>query len=131
MSGKEFHHTVHIYYEDTDHSGFVYHANYLKFFERGREHAIGRDVLSNLWHDKGMGFVVYRMDIEFKDKVKFGETVDVRSTFTLENRFRMICHQSVWREGAEKPAVVAEIELLCLNKDEKLISIPPEVLDLA
>ena len=31
-------HRVQIYYEDTDHSGVVYHANYLKYFERAREH---------------------------------------------------------------------------------------------
>ena len=28
---------VQVYYEDTDHSGVVYHANYLKYFERARE----------------------------------------------------------------------------------------------
>ena len=27
---------VRVYYEDTDFSGIVYHANYLRFFERGR-----------------------------------------------------------------------------------------------
>lgn len=39
-SGR-FHGKVHllpvrIYYEDTDISGIVYHANYLRYFERGR-----------------------------------------------------------------------------------------------
>jgi acyl-CoA thioester hydrolase len=28
--------TVRVYYEDTDAGGIVYHANYLKFFERAR-----------------------------------------------------------------------------------------------
>ncbi|HCJ16762.1 MAG TPA: Tol-Pal system-associated acyl-CoA thioesterase, partial [Hyphomonas sp.] len=28
--------TVRVYYEDTDFTGMVYHANYLRFFERGR-----------------------------------------------------------------------------------------------
>ena len=28
--------TQRVYYEDTDFSGFVYHARYLHFFERGR-----------------------------------------------------------------------------------------------
>ena len=34
-------HPVQINYEDTDHSGVVYHANYLKYFERAREHSLG------------------------------------------------------------------------------------------
>ena len=32
---------LNIYYEDTDHSGYVYHANYLRFFERARSELIG------------------------------------------------------------------------------------------
>ena len=28
--------TVRVYYEDTDFTGIVYHANYLRFMERGR-----------------------------------------------------------------------------------------------
>ena len=34
-------HTVRVYYEDTDFSGVVYHANYLKYCERAREHLLG------------------------------------------------------------------------------------------
>ncbi|MGO3934388.1 4-hydroxybenzoyl-CoA thioesterase, partial [Rhodopseudomonas pseudopalustris] len=30
------HMQVRVYYEDTDFSGIVYHANYLRFMERGR-----------------------------------------------------------------------------------------------
>ncbi len=32
---------VTIYYEDTDFTGVVYHANYLKYFERAREELLG------------------------------------------------------------------------------------------
>ena len=31
---------VRVYYEDTDVSGIVYHANYLRFLERGRSEAL-------------------------------------------------------------------------------------------
>ncbi len=33
---KSHFHTLRVYYEDTDFSGFTYHASYLKFLERGR-----------------------------------------------------------------------------------------------
>ena len=49
-------HRVQIYYEDTDHSGAVYHANYLKYFERAREHLLGTDELVRLWDVDGIGF---------------------------------------------------------------------------
>ena len=34
--GREHHFPVHIYFEDTDFSGLVYHANYLRYMERAR-----------------------------------------------------------------------------------------------
>jgi acyl-CoA thioester hydrolase len=33
---------VRVYYEDTDFSGVVYHANYLRFMERGRTELLAR-----------------------------------------------------------------------------------------
>lgn len=61
---------VRVYYEDTDFSGFVYHASYLRFLERGRteflrELGIGHRVL---FEDKGLGgfhFAVRDMALEF------------------------------------------------------------------
>ena len=34
--GSEHRFPVHVYFEDTDLSGVVYHANYLRFMERAR-----------------------------------------------------------------------------------------------
>ena len=61
--------SLRIYYEDTDFSGFVYHARYLHFFERART-----EMLRDLGHDQRVmfanaegpeSFVVRRMGIEF------------------------------------------------------------------
>ena len=67
-------HKVQIYYEDTDHSGLVYHANYLKYFERAREHLLGVGELVKLG-EAGLGFVVYRCELSFKQDVYRGETL--------------------------------------------------------
>ena len=58
-------HRVHIYYEDTDLSGVVYHANYLKYFERAREHMLGRAKLVQLLEEEGKGFVVCKCSLTF------------------------------------------------------------------
>ena len=60
-------HPVQIYYEDTDLSGVVYHANYLKYFERAREHLIGPAELVRLLDEEGIGFVVYHVEMTFKE----------------------------------------------------------------
>jgi len=62
--------TVRVYYEDTDFSGVVYHASYLRFLERGRTEflrALGiahRGTFGNVGAD-GFHFVVRAMTIEF------------------------------------------------------------------
>jgi acyl-CoA thioester hydrolase len=62
--------TVRVYYEDTDFSGVVYHASYLRFLERGRTEflrALGiahRGIFGNGGAD-AFHFVVRAMTIEF------------------------------------------------------------------
>ena len=68
--------SVQIYYEDTDHSGVVYHANYLKYFERARENLIGTDALVRLWEEEGIGFSVYKVEMGFFDGATFGDLLD-------------------------------------------------------
>ena len=72
-----YHHPVQIYYEDTDHSGVVYHPNFLKYFERAREHIIDSDRLAKLWNEQGIGFAVYKANLTFQDGVEFAEICDV------------------------------------------------------
>ena len=56
-----------VYYEDTDFSGVVYHASYLRFLERGRTEfirACGIDQ-QKLHRETGVYFVVRRMEIDW------------------------------------------------------------------
>ena len=67
MTQRTYRFQVQVYYEDTDHSGVVYHANYLKYFERAREGVISPDALVALWKKKGLGFAVYKANVSFLD----------------------------------------------------------------
>ncbi len=125
MESIPYHLSIQIYYEDTDHSGVVYHANYLKYFERAREHVIGTDELVKLWKEEGLGFAVYKADLVYSEGVEFGETIDIRSTYKLDSDYRMIWSHSAWRKGGKKPAVSCELHLVCLDKNKKLVPIPP------
>ena len=67
VNGKKYaSHLVRLYYEDCDHSGACYHPNYLKYYERAREHTLNPDLLAKLWEDHGLGFVVTKCDLQFK-----------------------------------------------------------------
>src|ERR1700694_4565732 len=75
---------VRVYYEDTDFSGIVYHANFLRFMERGRtnylrllgtnQHAL----LQEAWNDApGFTFVVRSMTIDFLKPAVLDDELDV------------------------------------------------------
>jgi len=103
----------------------VYHANYLKYFERARENLIGTDALVKLWEDAGIGFSVYRVEMGFFDGATFGDRLDIRTTVEKNGKYRLIFHQEAWRPNGKKPAVTALIEMVCLDEDRKLKPIPP------
>ncbi len=113
-----------VYYEDTDHSGVVYHANYLKFFERAREDIIGIQRLAELWHSDGIGFAVYKAAINYHDGAVFGDLLEIRTTWEKQGAYRMVFFHEAWRQGARKPAVTCRLELVCLGPNKKLMPIP-------
>lgn len=125
MKSRQYNFPVQIYYEDTDHSGVVYHANYLKYFERAREEAIGSDKLVRLWEEEGLGFAVYKADMGFFEGARFGDTLDIRTRYERDGDYRIVWHQEAWRQGGKKAAVTAVIELVCLDRNMKLRPLPP------
>ncbi|MFQ3339265.1 MAG: acyl-CoA thioester hydrolase [Colwellia sp.] len=125
---KIYHHPVQIYYEDTDHSGVVYHPNFLKYFERAREHVIDSERLAKLWAEKGLGFAVYKANMIFQDGVEFAEICDIRTSYQFDGKYKTLWRQEVWRPNAKKPAVIGDIEMVCLDKDKRLQPIPDEIL---
>lgn len=128
MTQTTYHHSVQIYYEDTDHSGVVYHPNFLKYFERAREHIIDSQKLNTLWNEKGIGFAVYKANMTFQDGVEFAEICDIRTTFIIDGKYKTLWRQEVWRPGATRAAVIGDIEMVCLNKNKQLQPLPQEIL---
>lgn len=125
---KTFHFPVQIYYEDTDFSGVVYHPNFLKYFERAREHVIGANTLASLWNQQGLGFAVYRSDMLCHDGVEFADIIDIRTRFYFESKYRTVWHQEIWRPNGKKPAVTANIEMVCMNKARQLAPMSADLL---
>ena len=123
-------HQVQIYYEDTDHSGLVYHANYLKYFERAREHLLGVEELVRLLVEDEVGFVVYKAELTYKKGAVFGDTIEVRTTAARESDFRLVFQQNVHRPR-EGDALLVEgrIEMVCVDGEGKLVPVPRSVLD--
>ncbi len=128
---RVFSHSVQIYYEDTDHSGLVYHANYLKYFERAREHLLGTDELVRLLAEEGTGFVVYKCEMTFKQGAVFGDTIEIRSTPRLESEYRVVFQQDVYRRdrNTQKDELLVQgiVHMVCVGADKKLVRLPASV----
>ena len=124
MKSGNFEFPVQIYYEDTDHSGVVYHSNYLKYFERAREDVIGIENLIKLWKKDNLGYAVYKVEIVYHEGAEFGDQLKIISQYELEGKYRLIWHQTAWRPNSKKPAVDAVIHLVCINRDKQLVPIP-------
>ena len=93
---------IRVYYEDTDFSGAVYHANYLKFCERGRSDCLrllGVHHHELHWHETEgrMGFVVRRMQCEFLKPARIDDLLVVESRFKELRGARMEIGQRVLR----------------------------------
>jgi tol-pal system-associated acyl-CoA thioesterase len=118
---------VRIYYEDTDLSGAVYHANYLRYFERAREHLLGPDELVRLFREDGVGFVVYKAELHFRAAATLGDVLEIRSAAREASPYRAVFEQSAWRDGTAGPLVEATIQLACVGRDQRLVPLPEPV----
>ena len=116
---------IQVYYEDTDHSGVVYHANYLKYFERAREHMLGIDELVELYQQHNIGFVVYKADLTYKKGAQFGDRLVIHSTVKQESPYRLHFEQKAFRDT--EALVTAHIQLACVQHNDGLIRIPARV----
>ena len=84
MIDGRHHMQVRVFYEDTDFSGIVYHANYLRFMERGRtnhlrlmgaeQHALFAEAQAET---PGFAFVVRSMQIDFLKPARMDDVLDV------------------------------------------------------
>ncbi len=118
-------HTVQIYYEDTDHSGLVYHPNYLKYFERAREHVLGVDALVRLLNDDGIGFVVYKAGLTFKKGAVFGDSIEIRTQVSRASDYRLVFQQDVYRD--DELLVEGSVEMVCVDAKGALTPVPDSV----
>jgi len=95
---------VRVYYEDTDFSGIVYHANYLRFMERGRSNylrLLGADQRSLFAEAEaeapGFAFVVRSMQIEFLKPARMDDVLEVTTTYEEIKGASITLHQRVAR----------------------------------
>ena len=96
---------IRVYHEDTDFTGLVYHANYLKFCERGRSDfvrlsGISQTELFDAGGDKEpAAFVVRHMDVDFLKPARMDDVLEIVTSVDEIGGAAMTLLQDVTREG--------------------------------
>ena len=93
---------VRVYFEDTDFSGAVYHANYLKFCERGRSECLRLiGIHHRELHEKeaqgGSAFVVRRMECEFLKPARIDDLLEVHTVSIEIGGARLVLDQRIFK----------------------------------
>jgi acyl-CoA thioester hydrolase len=107
---------IRVYYEDTDFSGVVYHASYLRYLERGRteqlrELGVSQKVL--LERDTRLFFVVRRMAIEFLKPALMDDHVTVETRHVETRGATLDVSQRILRN--DDLLVTADVTVACLG----------------
>lgn len=116
---------IRVYYEDTDAGGIVYHANYLKYFERARTEFLRKSNLSQsrLLGDN-IGFVVKTMEIDFLKAATLDQELVVKTSISKVQRASMMFEQ-VLIDTDQTLLCRAFVKIACVNTDKmKPQSIP-------
>ncbi len=104
-----------IYYEDTDFSGAVYHANYLRFFERGRTEWLRRtgfDQRAAFTAKPPLTFVVTRLAIAYLRPAHMDDVITIETHLAKARGASLALAQRALRGGevlAEAEVIVASL----------------------
>jgi acyl-CoA thioester hydrolase len=120
---------VRVYYEDTDHGGVVYHANYLKYMERGRTEFLraGGIELDALEAEAGVLFAVTDIRVRYHQPARFNDALAVESALTGLRGARLSFHQVVRRTADDALLVEADVHVACIDRQGKAKRIPESV----
>jgi len=114
-----------VFYEDTDAAGMVYHANYLKFAERGRSEMLRSLGFPHrkLGAEEGVGFAVRRCTVEYRAPARLEDELTVITTLTEVGAATLTANQQIRRDDL----LLADLDIVvaCIGRDGRPRRIPP------
>ncbi len=114
-----------VYLEDTDAQGIVYHANYLRYFERGRS-----EILEQLGTPLDQiarpdcKLVVYEARIKFRRPAVLGDRIEVTSSLEKASDYRLTFRQQIRRQGEDPVLVSGEVDVVAIDQNGTLVELP-------
>jgi acyl-CoA thioester hydrolase len=127
FNGREHCLPVRVYYEDTDFTGFVYHASYVRFFERGRSDflrlaGVDHVTMANLQ----TAFAVLRLEVDFLRAAGIDDALTVCTTFDTIKGPRLMLSQRITR--GDEVLATAKVQVACIDLKGRARRPPPQLL---
>ncbi len=121
---------VRVYYEDTDFSGIVYHASFLRFIERGRSDyirllGIHHHELDEGSEDERVAFAVRHMEIDYLKPARIDDMLEVETRVSSIKGARMILDQRVMCNG--EVLFTAMVTVVVISRDGRPRRMPAQL----
>ena len=117
FAGVEHRLPLRVYFEDTDLSGVVYHANYLRYMERARSDMLrlaGIDQRATFEGGRG-AYAIADLHIRYRAPARLDDALIVASRVTATTPARVVIHQTVRREQEVLAEAVVTAALVAGN----------------
>jgi len=130
FEGREHYFPIRVFYEDTDFSGVVYYANYLRFLERARSSffrlaGIGHAEL--LDRDPPLAFVIRKINLDYLASARIDDVLSVMTTYDTFKGARLLVTQKIFRDG--ELILTADSEAACIDLEGRPKRAPKEMIE--
>jgi acyl-CoA thioester hydrolase len=118
-------------FSDVDSMGVVWHGNYIKYFEDGRE------AFGNLYHinyqdfySRGILIPLVKITCDYKKPLKYGDTAVIETRFVNADAAKLLYDYVIYRNSTDEVVATGSSVQVFLNNDmELLLDFPPFFLD--
>ena len=113
-----------VYVEDTDLMGIVYHANYLRFFERARTELLrknGFNLTTMATH--GTNFAIHNVHMRYVYPARLDDVLSISTTCERKKNCSLLFKQEMHNQLGQL-LNEAEIQVVCVDKQLKPMALP-------
>ena len=128
-----YQHQVRVYYEDTDIGQVVYHANYIKYLERGRTEwlrALGVD--QSILIEQNAAFAVVNINIDYLKPARFNDALIVETDVLKTGKASLVFKQEIRLQSDSNCLLCkATVKVACVTMPEiKSRALPQELINI-
>ncbi len=130
FDGREHRFPIRVFYEDTDLSGVVYYANYLRFLERARSSVVrlaGIGHAELLERDPPLAFVIRKINLDYRSSARIDDVLSVVTSYDTFKGARLLVSQRIERGG--EVILTADSEAACIDLTGRPRRAPKEMID--